>query len=98
MEQCSENRSIIHVLYANTILRGGLAEFSGGNITSRGAIEVIEELNEAPASKFEVRESRQVKSITLEPSGENLPFEVADGVVSFNLPPFICHQMVVLHY
>ncbi|MBQ9789792.1 MAG: beta-galactosidase trimerization domain-containing protein [Lentisphaeria bacterium] len=98
MEQCSENRSIIHVLYANTILRGGLAEFSGGNITSRGAIEVIEELNEAPASKFEVRESRQVKSITLEPSGENLPFEVVNGVISFNLPPFVCHQMVVLHY
>lgn len=97
-EQPSENRSIIHALYVNTILRGGAMEFSGGNIASRGAVEVIEDLNEAPKSYFEVRESRVVKSITLEPAGESLEFEQVDGVVKFTLMPFACHQMIVLHY
>ena len=97
-EQPSENRSIIHALYANTILRGGAADFSGGNIKSRGAIEVIEELNEAPASQFKVKESRPVKYITLEPTGENLPFEQQGDMVKFTLPAFTCHQMIVLHY
>ena len=44
MHQKKENRTILHLLYANTVLRGGNMNFSGGNIKSRGAVEVIEDL------------------------------------------------------
>ncbi|NJK92571.1 MAG: hypothetical protein HC904_12525 [Blastochloris sp.] len=44
MHQPGENRYIAHLLYANTLTRGGVLELSGGTTAASKPIEVIEEL------------------------------------------------------
>ncbi len=97
MNQEAENRGILHLLYANTILRGGVCTRDGHEY-GRPVMEIIEDLNPCPAVHVSLRVSRAVRSVTLEPSGEALPFTVADGRVELTVPSFVCHQMVVLRY
>lgn len=97
MEQPAEKRAVLHLLYANTINRGGPLNVNG--VTSRGAIEVIEELLPLHDVKVTIKPRKSVKKLTLEPQGTGVLFSVAeDGRISFKLDQFTCHQMVVMHY
>ncbi|MDD4540142.1 MAG: beta-galactosidase trimerization domain-containing protein [Lentisphaeria bacterium] len=97
MEQPAEKRAVLHLLYANTVNRGGPLNVNG--VTSRGAIEVIEELLPLHDVKVTIKPRKSVKKLTLEPQGTGVLFSVAeDGRISFKLDQFTCHQMVVMYY
>ncbi|MCK4981553.1 MAG: beta-galactosidase trimerization domain-containing protein, partial [Victivallaceae bacterium] len=97
-EQVAENRSILHLLSANTILRGGEVSLSGGNLSRAGNIEVIEELLPLYNTEVTLKTRKPVKSISLEPQGKELAFEHIDNVIKINIDEFTCHQMIVLHH
>ena len=99
MEQESESREILHLLYANTIKRGSAMELTVGNNQSGAArqpkpIEVIEEL--LPLTDIEVTvRTNSVKAVTLEPQGTSVPFETTAEGTKVHIESFTCHQMVV---
>lgn len=98
-EQIAENRTILHLLNADTVLRGGPLTLSGGNLSHAGRIEVIEELLPLHNTAVTLKSTRPVKSITLEPQGKKLDFEQLDNkVIKINIDKFTCHQMVVLNH
>ncbi len=98
MKQAADNRYILHLLYANTIQRGSHMELSGGNIRNASTIEVIEELNPIADISATVKIPEQIKRITLEPQGVELPVKQVNGGYEITLDKLQCHQMVVLHY
>ncbi|MBN2712301.1 MAG: beta-galactosidase trimerization domain-containing protein [Planctomycetes bacterium] len=99
MEQKSENRYVLHLLYANTINRGGELDASGGNVsTSLRSVEVIEELLPLHNVTVSLKTEHKVKRVTLEPEGKDLPFTAKDGKIEFGIDSFICHRMIALHY
>ncbi len=84
MEQRSENRSVCHLLYASPVRRGK-------------AIEVIEDILPVLDTTVTLRLSKPVKEAHLQPQNEPLPVTPnADGMVTFTVPRFECHQMIVL--
>ncbi len=97
MNQPENKRYVLHLLYANTVARGGNINVNG--VTSRGMIEVIEDLNPLVDVQVAVKTPKEVKSITLEPQGTPLPFEKDEqGRVVIKIDRFTCHQMVVMNY
>ena len=95
--QESAGRSVLHLLYANTISRGGTMNLSGGTVSASGlTLEVIEELLPLRDTRISLRHPRKVKRVTLEPAGTDVPFQQADGTVEFTVEEFACHQIVVL--
>ena len=96
--QADKNRYILHLLYANTITRGGKLDISTGNIskTSR-VVEVIEELLPLHDIEVTLKLSEPIKSVTLEPQGVELPFEKEGNKIKLYIDKFTCHQMVVLN-
>ena len=98
-EQPAEQRYILHLLYANTINRGGVMELSGGNTEEKArSIEVIEELLPLHDTEVKLKLEREVKSVTLEPQGRALPYQLDNGLLTLKVEEFTCHQMVVLNY
>jgi hypothetical protein len=96
--QAGEKRSILHLLYASTINRGGPVQLSGGTVATKGqSIEVIEELLPLAGTEVTLKYPQKVSRVTLEPQGESLPYEQAGDQLMLKVPPFVCHQMVVLH-
>lgn len=98
--QDAENRYVLHLLYANTISRGGPAKLSGGTVTeNQKSFEVIEELMPLRDVRICLRlpNGQSVSKITLEPQGVEHPFTVENDEISLRLDEFTCHQMVVLH-
>jgi hypothetical protein len=98
MEQPGDSRYVLHLLYANTIARGGAMQLSGGNIRETKTIEVIEDLMPLRDVNVSLSLDKPVKKVTLEPQGRELPFETKDGRLQLAIDQFECHQMVVLHY
>lgn len=98
MKQKKEARYILHLLYANTILRGGVVNLSGGTTTGRAAIEVIEDLNPTGPVTVSLKLSETVHNVRLVPEGEELKFSYVDGRLSFEVPAFTCHSMVELAF
>ena len=99
MKQEPERRYILHLLYANTINRGSRMEMSGGNVRNSSTIEVIEELNPLYDVAASVKLPGNVRKITLEPQGVELPVKKnGDGAYEVKLDRLVCHQMVVFHY
>ncbi len=92
MDQPDDSRYVLHLLYANTIMRGGtVAGFS--------PVEVIEEINPLYDIAVTVHPRKAVAKIKLVPEGVELPFEKqGDGAISFTLPKLLCHQMIELAY
>lgn len=88
--------TILHCLYANKILRGGEVTLSGGTTAGRQAIEVIDELTPCPSFTVSLKTETPVKSVRLVPGGEVLNFEVKGERVEFQVPSFVCHQMIEL--
>ena len=97
-EQATENRSVLHLLNANTVLRGGEVSLSGGNLSRAGNIEVIEELLPLYNTEVTLKTTKPIKRIILEPQGKELNFEQLDGTVKIKLDEFTCHQMIVLNH
>lgn len=97
MYQPAENRYILHLLYANTILRGSTVEMNGGNVRDSKPIEVIEELNPVYDVTADVSIPAQVRKVTLEPQGVEIPVQEENGRYSVTLDKLCCHQMVVFH-
>jgi hypothetical protein len=98
MRQEEQKRSILHLLHANTIQRGGPVQLSGGNVDNRKeGIEVIEDLIPLHDVQIRLKPPCAVGKITLEPEGESLKFEVQDGKVVFQIDRLECHQMIVFH-
>ena len=95
MHQPAEKRHILHVLYANTILRGGDQELINFQHDATPT-EVIEELLPLRNVSFTVRVPGPVTSVTREPEGTPIPFEYQDGKLRFSIDEFTCHTMVVI--
>lgn len=88
MSQKAESRAILHLLFANTIARGGNPKM----------IEVIEELLPLGKQAFSVKLPNKVKKIYLAPENIEIPFIENNGRIEFVTPEFICHQMVVFDF
>jgi len=96
--QIKEHRFILHMLYANTINRGGHLNQSGGSVTSSGqTIEVIEDLLPLNRTKVTLYNLPTISNVTLEPQGINLEFTQNNEHLHFMVDEFICHQMVAIH-
>ena len=98
MHQPQHKRYVLHLLYANTIPRGGPMELSGGTLAGKGSIEVIDELLPLRDIRIRLHLDRSISKITLEPQGQEIKFEVKDSTVNLILDEFVCHQMVCLEY
>lgn len=99
MHQADEQRYVLHLLYANTINRGGVAELHGGNAEGKQqSYEVIEDLLPLYGLQVELKLDRAIERVTLAPEGEDLAFEQMDGVLRFEVSKLLCHQMISLHY
>jgi len=94
------NREVLHLLYAATVRRGGKLRLSdAGLVRDTYPLEVIEELTPLDDVRISLRPAGEVRRVTLEPRGEELPFEVAaDGRLELTVASFTCHQMVVFQY
>jgi hypothetical protein len=83
--QDSAGRWVVHLLHYVPVRRGR-------------AMDVVEDvlpLHELGAS---VRVPSPVESVSLVPSGEDLPFELRGGRVEFVVPKIVGHQMVALGF
>jgi hypothetical protein len=95
MHQAAEKRSILHLLYANTVNRGGATELHGGNAAgSQQSYEVIEELMPVYNISVELKLNQAVQSVCLEPEGLPINFKLEGGVLRFHLAELKCHQMI----
>lgn len=99
MRQREKERYVLHLLYANTILRGGEVTLDGGTRAGRSALEVIEDLNPAGPVRIELNLPESIRSVRLVPEGMELAFaRTAEGAVAFDAPAFTCHSMIELSY
>jgi len=95
--QKEAGRSVLHLLFANTISRGGAMDLAGGTVSAAGlSIEIIEELLPLRNTTVTLRHQPALKKVTLEPGGQEITFCQENGVVTFAVDEFSCHQMVVL--
>ena len=84
-------------LYANTIARGGNINVNG--VTSRGIIEVIEDLTPACDVDVRLKTPKAIREALLAPEGTPIPFSTDDqGWLHLHLDRFTCHQMIELRY
>ncbi len=98
-DQAGESRYVLHLLYANTISRGGAMNLSGGNLATSGrSIEVIEDLLPLNDVSVTLRLPKSVKSAKLVPQGTEIELGKAGGAITVKVDSFTCHQMVELAY
>ena len=95
MRQDAENRTVCHILYAPTILRGGELPLENEQ-RKLTPTEIIEELLPLSNTTFTVKVPGAVRKITLQPENKEIPFEYADGKVTFTVSEFTCHTMAVI--
>lgn len=81
--QEKESRSILHLLYAHTTVRGKNTE-------------VIEDTVPLYNVKCSVKRDSAPSKITLAPSGQELDFSFSSGRAEFTAPEVNIHQMVVI--
>jgi hypothetical protein len=94
--QAAESRSVLHLLFASTVSRGGSLPLSAGAVQRHGqAVEVIEELLPLRDIEVAVALPATVTRATLEPQGVEVPIHRENGRVTVTVPEFTCHQMVV---
>lgn len=80
-KQAKENRSLLHLLFAHTTLRGRNTE-------------VIEDTVPLYNVKCSVKCHKKPTKIALVPTGEELSFEYKNGRAEFTVPKVDIHQMV----
>lgn len=97
MHQAEQQRHVLHLLFANTINRGGAAELHGGNASGvQQSYEVIEELLPLYDLEVELKLEAPVQAVSLQPEGTELEFTESGGAICFRVPKLVCHQMVVI--
>lgn len=96
MRQPEKQRSILHLLFAEKILRGGTIELADGTTAGRSGQEVIEELNPIGPVRVSLKLPHPVGSVRLVPKEEEIPFTKRDDRIEFTVPEFCCHQMIEL--
>ncbi len=97
MWQSEYNRYILHLLYANTIQRGGAIKLSGGNLSRETTgVEVIDDIIPLHNVAVSVEVEQPIKSVRSVPDGVDLDFSQSDNRVEFTLPELECHQMIEL--
>jgi hypothetical protein len=97
--QAKRGRYVLHLLYANTVARGGQFSTIGDTASSRGyTIEVVEDLVPLRNVTVKLALGEQIRRATLQPQGEEIPIESKDGRITFTVDDLTCHQMVVLDY
>lgn len=79
------NRWVNHLLYAAPVKRGK-------------NVEVVEDLLPLRGTSVEVEVPAAVKEAYLAPQGTPIPFTQEGDVVSYTVPEWECHQMVVLQF
>ncbi len=82
--QATENRDVLHLLYASPI--------------ERGRTLIIEDLPEMRNVDVSLQTDRPVKSVTLPLSNETLEHTESDGRVRFTIPSMSCHALVTVEY
>ena len=87
-------RNVLHLLYAEKVLRGGHSPSPDIVCGYAAPTEVIEDLTPCGSVDVAFRTAEPVASVRLVPDGTALPFRQADGLVTFTVPPFECHAMV----
>jgi hypothetical protein len=98
-KQKDQNRFVLHLLYANTINRGGRISLHGGNMVgSAKGTEVIEDLMPLYNTEVELKVDQKISKITLEPQGQELQFDQNENGIKIKVDSFTCHQMVALSY
>jgi hypothetical protein len=89
--QDAEDRYVLHLLYANTIRRGGVLELSGGTTRATQPIEIIDEL--IPLHDVEVELSKDLKVAEPDRKGVTLTTD-ADGSKRLRIDEFQCHEVI----
>lgn len=84
MYQPSENRYVNHVLYAVTKMRG--------------SVEVIEDAIPIRGTKVSVRlpGAPVIRRVYSAPDGTDIPYTYENGVLSYTVPEFVFHGMIVI--
>ena len=83
--QEKENRSILHLLFAHTTVRGR-------------DTEVIEDTVPLYNVECSIKCESKPTKVTLVPSGEEIPFTYENGEVNFTVPKVDIHQMAEIQY
>lgn len=83
--QASGQRWVNHLLYASPVRRGE-------------GVEIIEDLIPLINTEVSIAANEPVQAVYLEPQHTELPFTQADGRVSYTVPLWSCHQMIVLQF
>ena len=78
-----DGKTICHLLYANTIKRGG-------------GVEIIEDIVTLAEVKVSLKCKNPPKQVLLQPEGKSIAFEYVNGRVNFTLSNFNCYQIVEL--
>jgi hypothetical protein len=93
LHQPAKNRLIAHLLYAPITLRAQVTIWGTPRPT-----EIIEELIPLRDTRVTLRLAHPVRAATLEPQGTPLPFTHDGERVTFTVPEFTGHQMIVLQH
>lgn len=89
-----DNKYILHLLYANTIKRGGEMDLETAYGGRTKSIEVINELMPIYDIDIELKLDGKVKSAILQPQGKAISFSQEEGKLKLKLDKFLCHQMI----
>lgn len=85
MHQKQQKRFVNHLLYASPVKRGE-------------SVEVIEDILPVYNTTVTLRVPYEVKKVHLAPQMEEIAFRQEDGILSYIVDRFECHQMVVVEY
>lgn len=92
MRQATAKRTLLHVLYAQTQLRGSAGQgWRGGQ-----KMEIIEDVVPIFGIPCRVRLPKAPKRVYLGASGQDLAFRYAGGYAEFTLDRLFVHELVVL--
>ena len=85
MDQAKEHRYVNHLLYAAPVKRGRKTE-------------IIEDLVPIYETEVSINMYSRPKRVYLAPQMKDLPFDYTDGILTYTVDKFTCHQMVVIDY
>ena len=85
MDQANEHRYVNHLLYASPVKRGK-------------NVEIIEDLLPIYETEVSVKMYSKPTRVYLAPQMKDIPFDYTDGILTYMVDKFSCHQMVVIDY
>lgn len=85
MDQVKEHRYINHLLYASPVKRGKKTE-------------IIEDILPVYDTEVSVSMYSKPRRVYLAPQMKDIPFDYTDGILTYTVDKFTCHQMVVIDY